>query len=137
MLLWSLACFEQPTRTGQEVYSSFCIHCHQQNGAGVAGRYPPLAGSEWLSGDTPVLIVLHGLQGEIEVKGQVYSNVMAPWGGVLNDEEVAGVVNYIRSSWGNSGEKTTAERVKQLREKHKGRRSWRAETLAKELEEVK
>ena len=100
---------------------------------GVSGIYPPLVGSEWLDGDKPVLILLHGLQGEIEVKGQVYNNVMSAWGGVLNDEEIAGVINYVRSSWGNSGSSMSAERVKVLRSKYKGRRNWRADALLDEL----
>ena len=56
---------------------------------------------------------------------------MAPWGGVLNDEEIAGVVNYIRTSWGNELGGTTAEHVKNLRQKYKGHLNWRVETLQK------
>ena len=130
MFFWLLSCSSEPTtRSGAEVYSTYCVHCHQKNGQGLAKRYPPLAGSEWLQGDKPTLIVLHGLKGEIEVKGKPYNNVMAPWGSVLNDAEIAGVVNYIRSSWGNQLPLTTAEQVGQLRAKYEGHLSWRSETL--------
>ena len=57
-----------------------CQTCHQENGEGLPNLYPPLAGSEWLTGDAeiPIAIVLHGMQGEITVKGQKFNNVMAP-----------------------------------------------------------
>ena len=58
-----------------------CQTCHQENGEGLPNLYPPLAGSDLLTGDPsiPIAIILHGMQGEVEVKGQKYNNVMAPW----------------------------------------------------------
>tara|TARA_B100000683_G_C12129576_1_gene407032 strand:- start:21 stop:464 length:444 start_codon:yes stop_codon:yes gene_type:complete len=121
-------------RSGKEVYQTFCVHCHQANGQGVATRYPPLDQSQWLKGDLPVKIILHGLKGPIEVAGQNYNNVMAPWGRVLTDHEIAGVVNYLRSSWGNdslyaSEPPLKKSDVKKIREQFIGASNWTAEQL--------
>ena len=72
----------------------------------MAGVYPPLAGSEWpvKEPSIPIRIILHGLMGEIEVAGVKYNNIMSPQGILLNDEEVANVLNYVRSSWGNKAD---------------------------------
>jgi mono/diheme cytochrome c family protein len=120
--------------SGSEVYQTYCVHCHQENGLGVATRYPPLAGSEWLAGDLPIKIVLHGLQGPITVKGEAYNNVMGPWGDILSNSEVAGVIQHIRSSWGNESvlvreEAVNEEKVLLLRETYPNHRSWNASTL--------
>ena len=125
---------QEKERSGQEVYQTFCVHCHQANGQGVATRYPPLDQSQWLKGDVPIKIILHGLKGPIEVAGESYNNVMAPWGMVLTDSEIASVVNHIRSSWGNrslySGEPTlTKDDVRIIREKFEGSSNWTVEEL--------
>lgn len=93
-----------------------CQTCHQENGEGLPNLYPPLAGSEWLTGDAamPIAIVLHGMQGEITVKGQKYNNVMAPWAS-LSDAQIAAILTYERSSWGNSAPAVTAEEVAAVR----------------------
>ena len=118
-------------RTGKQVYTQVCVTCHQANGEGMRGVYPPLAGSEWVakSNETLIKIVLHGLMGEIEVKGTKYNNVMSPWGAVLDDEEMANVLTYIRSSWGNTGGAVTAEEVKVVRDANKGHSPWLAADL--------
>ena len=93
-----------------------CQTCHQENGEGLPNLYPPLAGSEWLNGDAsiPIAIVLHGLQGEITVKGQKFNNVMAPWAS-LSDAQIAAILTYERSSWGNASPAVTAEEVAAVR----------------------
>ncbi|MEN3027007.1 MAG: cytochrome c [Chlorobiota bacterium] len=108
---------------GAGVYRQICASCHQQNGQGIAGVYPPLAGSELLQGDPtiPIRIVLHGFQGRIERKGKVYNGVMSGWGTVLSDEDVAAVLSYTRSAWGNSAPPITAEQVREVRQKTQGR----------------
>ena len=65
-------------RTGEQVFQQVCVTCHQANGQGMAGVYPPLAGSDWMakSNETLIKIVLHGLMGEIEVNGTKYNQVM-------------------------------------------------------------
>jgi mono/diheme cytochrome c family protein len=116
---------------GDLVYANLCQVCHQADGKGVSRRYPPLVGSEWVVADpeTPARIVLFGLQGPITVEGQTYNNKMPPQGDKLSDQEVAAVLTYIRSSWGNNAPAVSADLVKELREKHAGRGPWRAEEL--------
>ena len=125
----------EAVRTGEEVYAQVCQSCHMANGAGLTKVYPPLAGSDWpmMEASIPIRIVLHGLMGEIEVNGEKYNNVMAPWGAVLGDQEVANVLNYVRSSWGNTGaDEITVEQVAEVRSKYDGHASWTAEALKSE-----
>jgi mono/diheme cytochrome c family protein len=94
---------------GKEVYSINCVSCHMENGEGVEGTFPPLVKSEFVSGDTRRLIniVLQGQAGEIVVNGKTY-NMDMPAQSHLSDEEVADVLNYIKSSWGNKTKKAVA-----------------------------
>ncbi|MFT4622795.1 MAG: mono/diheme cytochrome c family protein [Myxococcota bacterium] len=80
-----------------------CLTCHQENGKGVPGAFPPLVGQKDHMGDcvTHAGLVINGLQGEIEVDGVVYNGVMTPQGDLLTDLEIAAVVTYERLSWGN------------------------------------
>jgi nitrite reductase (NO-forming) len=80
-----------------------CISCHQKNGEGVVGAFPPLANSDYLLADVnrSIDIVKNGMQGEIVVNGQTYNGIMANQG--LTDEEVRDVTNYILNAWGNKG----------------------------------
>jgi mono/diheme cytochrome c family protein len=116
---------------GDILYAGMCQTCHQANGQGVPGRYPPLAGSEWVTGDaqTPVRIVLFGLEGPIVVRGNTYNELMDPFHQRLNDREIAGVVNYIRTTWENEASEVTPEIVSELREQHEGRGRWRTSEL--------
>jgi len=129
----------EPTTTvaggadGQALYGR-CAACHQANGAGLAGAFPPLSESEWVTGDPtiPIKVVLHGLQGEITVAGSTYNSVMLPYGGTgeMNDAEVAAVLTYVRSSFGNSAPAVTADEVAAVRAANSGRTTpWTAEEL--------
>jgi len=102
---------------GKQLYGAKCVACHQASGLGVAGVFPPLAGAEWVLGSEKVLvsILLHGVQGELVVKGNTYNGVM-PAFGTLSDEEIAAVLSYIRSDWGNQAAAITAATVKAQRE---------------------
>lgn len=93
-----------------------CSACHQADGKGLAGVYPPLAGSDWVTGDPniPIAIVLHGMQGPVTVNGQQYNSLMAPLGS-LSDEQIAAILTYERASWGNSASAVTAAQVAQVR----------------------
>ncbi|HXC25819.1 MAG TPA: cytochrome c [Gemmatimonadaceae bacterium] len=104
------------TANGAEVFTR-CAVCHQQTGLGMPGAYPPLAGSEWLlnNPEVPIRIVLHGLQGPITVKGSSFNNAMTPFGDQLSDAEIAAVISYERSSWGNSAPAITAAQVASVR----------------------
>ncbi|GBD39788.1 Cytochrome c-552 [bacterium HR37] len=124
----------ETTVSGAEVYARVCAACHQPNGQGVPGVFPPLAGSEWVLKDpeTPILIVLHGLQGPIEVKGTVYNNVMPEWGSKLSNEEIAAVLTYVRNSWGNQTAEITPDMVEKVRKETQERKThWTQEELLK------
>jgi mono/diheme cytochrome c family protein len=118
---------------GKVVYSTTCAACHQATGEGVEGTYPPLAGSEWANGDDAkvVRIVLHGLTGPVEVAGETYSGMMPPWGGVLKDPELAAVLTYVRSAWGNKAAPVTVAKVAAIRAATSARTTpWTAAELA-------
>jgi len=100
----------------------------------MAGVFPPLAGSEWVTGkaEVPIAIVLHGIQGEITVKGAKYNGVMTAWAAMFSDQEVANVVTYIRSQWGNKASAVTAAQVTAVRAATKARKTqWTAAELKK------
>lgn len=93
-----------------------CATCHQLNGQGTPGTYPPLAGSEFIKANDPtaaIRVVLHGLQGTVTVRGQTFNGVMPPYGTAvpMSDAEVAAVLTHERSSWGNSAPAVTADLV--------------------------
>src|SRR5881628_1828854 len=107
-----------PHDRGKKIFAANCQTCHQANGLGVAGQYPPLAGSEFTTGGSrrPGMIVLKGLQGPVTVKGQKFgSAVMQPWDKTLTDQKIADVLTYERSEWGNSASPVTAEQIAALR----------------------
>lgn len=116
---------------GAKVYRSVCMACHQSNGQGLAGAFPPLADSDWVAGDEKrlVLLVLHGLMGPIEVNGEVWNGVMPGQGTLLDDEQIAAVLTYVRSEWGNDAPPVDVARVTELRAAHEGSPPWTAETL--------
>jgi mono/diheme cytochrome c family protein len=101
---------------GKKVYDQYCLVCHQTDGNGVPNAFPPLAGTEYVNGDTDRLIgiVLNGLTGEIEVNGQVYNGVMVPHN-FLSDQEIADVLTFVRSSFGNNSPAITADQVATVR----------------------
>jgi mono/diheme cytochrome c family protein len=106
-----------PRDRGKKVFAANCQTCHQANGQGMPGQYPPLAGSEFTTGGSrrPAMIVLKGLQGPVKVKGQQYGNaVMQPWES-LGDQKVADVLTYERSEWGNNATPVTKEQIAALR----------------------
>lgn len=116
---------------GAQLYAQQCVACHQATGEGLAGAFPPLAGSEWVTGeaDVPVKILLAGLGGPIEVKGATYNGAMPAFGAVFNDEEIAAVVTHIRTSFGNEAGEVTTEQVASIREEIGSRGTWTASEL--------
>lgn len=106
-----------PQDEGAEIYQTRCLSCHQANGGGVPGVFPPLVDTDWVTGDEEVLIriVLNGMTGEMEVNGMAYSGAMPPWGSFLNDAEVADLLTYIRTEWSNDASVVTAETVAEVR----------------------
>jgi len=102
---------------GEQAYKKHCAACHQRNGQGVPGMYPPLANNALVSSDKArfITIVLHGLSGEIEVNGQTYNGNMAGYSN-LSDEELAVLLSYIRSEkFGNTAEAVTVDEIKAKR----------------------
>ncbi len=109
---------------GEELFGR-CLACHQANGAGMPGVFPPLAGSEWVTGPAsrPIAILIHGLTGEITVKGAKYNSAMMPYGtgAPMSDAEVASVLTYVRSNFGNTASAVTADEVAKVRAATAGR----------------
>ncbi|MBT8401651.1 MAG: cytochrome c [Rhodothermia bacterium] len=102
---------------GQAVYENRCASCHQNSGAGIPGVFPPLVGTKWVLGepDRLISILLHGLMGELEVQGTMYNGVMPAWGPTLTDKEIAAVLTFVRSSWGNEAAAVPDSSVTRLR----------------------
>ena len=95
---------------GRAIFNEQCVACHQAGGKGLPGNFPPLAGNTdlFLARDFPAHVVLFGMSGKIMVKGDTIDGAMPPLGEVLKDEEVAAVVNYVRSNFGNQLPKSMA-----------------------------
>ena len=103
---------------GKATFGRICAACHQAQGQGVPGTFPPLAGSDYLAhAPKPQIIghVLHGLQGPVTVNGSTYNGMMPPMA-FLSDDEIAGALTFVRSSWGNSLDAVTPGDVKKVRE---------------------
>ncbi|MDZ7718602.1 MAG: PQQ-dependent sugar dehydrogenase [Balneolaceae bacterium] len=100
---WNHPVDEQEFATGQTLYVRHCQVCHGPEGQGSADMYPPLANTEWVTGDKGRLIrtLLLGLSEPIEVNGEIYNQEM-PAFQQLTDQEVADILTYIRNSFGNS-----------------------------------
>lgn len=99
---------------GKRVYTQVCFACHQAEGQGLPGVFPPLAKSDFLMADKSraIMGLIKGLNGPITVNGQAYNGVMPP--AMLTDEQVANVLTYVRNSWGNSGDVVTVDEVKKV-----------------------
>ena len=93
---------EAAAADGEKVFGNTCVACHQPDGRGKAGDFPPLAGNPdlFLSRDFPALVVLNGIAGPIEVEGNSIDSAM-PSFGFLSDAEIAAVIRYVRGAWGN------------------------------------
>jgi mono/diheme cytochrome c family protein len=103
--------------SGAELYQRWqCVTCHQPDGQGLPGLYPPLAGSEYATAAdpaAPIRILLNGIQGPLTVRGARYDGIMPPYGiGVeMSDNQVAAVLTYVRQSWGNRASAITPQDV--------------------------
>lgn len=110
---------------GAAIYAARCTACHQPTGAGLPGVFPPLAGSEWVTGEARTLaaLVLHGVTGSISVKGTTYNGAMPAFKEHLSDAEVAAVLTHLRSQWGHSANAIDAAAVAQVRQDTAGRKA--------------
>ncbi len=98
---------------GAKIYTQNCSSCHQPSGKGVPGTFPPLAGNPTVTGDSTAVIhiVRYGLNGSISVAGTSYNGMMPAWGQSLSNADIASVVTYIRSAWGNKAGAVTESQV--------------------------
>jgi mono/diheme cytochrome c family protein len=123
-----------PKVVGKRLFTQNCVVCHQSSGMGVAGQFPPLVASEWVVGgdwvgdNHLVKILLAGMQGPVQVKGQSYNNAMPPWA-QLKDSDIANILTYIRSEWGNSAPPITAEFVAKVRASTDRKEPWTQKDL--------
>jgi len=106
----------QKLADGKKVYNMYCLACHQADGNGVPRLNPPLAGTEYVTGNKARLIdiVLYGLTEPLEINEEVYNNPMAAHA-FLSDEQIANVLSYIRNHFGNKASMVTAAEVKKQR----------------------
>lgn len=119
--------------SGRQTYAGLCAACHQPSGKGLEGLAPPLAESEWVTGDPGRIakVVMHGLRGPIKVKGVAYNYDM-PAAGFLTDTQIAGVLTYIRREWDHEAEPVSVDLVRGIRVETKGRNdAWTEPELLK------
>lgn len=115
---------------GKVLYAGLCAACHQPTGLGMPGLAPALVDSEWVLGNPKLLprIVLHGLSGPLNVAGQTWNLEMPPLGAALSDEQIAGVLTYIRREWEHGAAPIPVKAVAEIREQNKARTTlWTAE----------
>jgi nitrite reductase (NO-forming) len=108
---------DEQIKAGQQLFAGTCSVCHQSNGEGMSGVFPPLAKSDYLaklSKDRLISIPLHGLTGAVTVNGKDYNSVMPPMS-QLTDDEVANILTYVLNSWGNAGGQVSKEEVGKVR----------------------
>jgi mono/diheme cytochrome c family protein len=106
---------------GQKIYEQTCLTCHQADAGGVPGMTPPLQKSPYVQGPSVKLIgiVLNGLNDGVEIDGESYSNPMPPFSTVLKDQEIADVLSYVRSHFGNKAGPITVAQVSLIRQRLK------------------
>jgi nitrite reductase (NO-forming) len=111
----SVMTLEERIESGRRIFAQTCQACHQADGSGVPGSFPPLAGSDFLNNNprATISIVLNGLSGAITVNGETYNAVMPALR--LSDENIADVLTYVYSQWGNAGHVITVQDVSQVR----------------------
>ena len=119
---------------GERLYKLNCVACHQTDGRGLAGQFPPLTGSRWVTEDpgTPVRILLNGLNQPIEVAGETYNGQMPAFGARFDDRQIAAVLSYVRQAWDNDAPEIAPGFVRAVREQTSRTGAWTADTLVRE-----
>ncbi len=118
---------------GEELFSSYCAACHQYDGQAV-GEAPPLDGAEWVTGPPArlILLVMHGVSGPMEVHGVTFDREMPGFGEILDDQQLATLLSYVRRRFGKPSDAIEADTVTKLREKHRDRDEyWPVEELSR------
>ena len=122
---------------GRLLYGNFCQPCHQPNGGGLPGQFPPLAGSDWVAAAGPnrvIRIVLNGLTGPVTVNGTAFNNAMPGFKDSVSDEDVAAILTFVRGNkeWNNSAPGVKGAKVAEIRKVVNDRADqWTAEELLK------
>lgn len=101
---------------GNKIYLNYCLSCHQKDGTGVPGMYPPLQKSDWVNGDKKKIInaLINGLEGDIKVNNELYSSVM-PKQSYLTNRQISQVLSYVRKNFGNHADSVTLKDVSLIR----------------------
>ncbi len=120
--VWQPVASADPEAIGKVIYfKPTCVTCHQADGNGTPGQFPPLTSSEWLKEKEPgrvIRVVLNGLNGPLDLNGKSFNGSMVPWKDTLNDEEIAAVLTYVRGkAFGNNAPAVEPKRVKAVRDK--------------------
>jgi nitrite reductase (NO-forming) len=111
---------EARKEAGKQTYMAVCFACHQPTGMGLPGMFPPVAGTDWVNAQKPdrlIRMVLHGLVGPIKINGVPFATpapIMPPQG-MLPDDQIANVLTYLRSAFGNHAAAVTPEEVAAIR----------------------
>jgi len=107
---------DEQVKAGSVLFNGTCSVCHQANGEGLPGVFPPLAGSDYLKAHREELIgiVLNGLNGKVTVNGKDYNSVMPPMS-QHTDDEIANILTYVLNSWDNDGGRVTKDEVTAVR----------------------
>jgi mono/diheme cytochrome c family protein len=121
---------------GKALFAAQCVACHQATGMGLPGVFPPLDGSEWVQGDTRVLanILLHGITGDLTVKGNKYAGAM-PSFQHLSDAELAAIASHIRGNWSNKAEAVPPDLFAKARKEGKRSTPFEGEAALKALQQ--
>ncbi len=122
---------EQAEQLGKPIYDTQCAQCHQANGQGIPGSFPPLTQTEWVLGDKGRLVrlLLNGMQGPLEVEGEVYNGTMILPSPSLTDEQIAAVLTSVRQHFGNDAEAVTPDEVASVRAANEQEGLWEAAEL--------
>jgi mono/diheme cytochrome c family protein len=113
-----LSSMQPPAARGKIIYEQTCLPCHQADAGGVQGMTPPLRKSPYVQGAPARLIgiLLQGLNSGVEIDGDTYTNPMPPFGATLKDEDIADVLSYLRSHFGNKAGPIGKPQVSKLRQ---------------------
>ncbi len=113
MILSFVSCDYQPYKQGRNLYNFYCATCHMDDGSGLRGLYPPLAGADYLANHQENLacIIRYGLADTILVNQKMYNYAM-PGVEELNDVQITNVINYINHAWGNDLQHVKVEDIK-------------------------
>lgn len=128
---------------GRQHFTTSCAGCHGSEGEGLSRFAPPLVGSDWVLGDESrlALLVLHGVEGAIEVDGKIYGAPdilpVMPSHSILDDKVIAAILTYIRCEWGHNAKPIQPRTVGRLRHTTQGRvQPWKVEDLNNHVEKL-